>query len=387
MNSLGIRQSPLARHLVDRMLAIAEKHLPTEDVKRASSEAFYVLCDKYEEWSDKQAFREALAQLGQAACFPAEGDAEEWYRADSLYAPYRAEAFRSQANILDFRNTARLKTELLEDLGIVINPETALVIKHLQYCVANEVQPHISTYQVLNERAQRSDPLISTLDGSKCIYVESQKTFVRPNQLYWVPQQLGRYAFTIPGNYESFKPLFDEIGVKAAPDSTDYMDIALDIVGEYYEQSKFLKGPDRAIYDVCLENVAVAYDKQEHVASDFDQIKKAPIVLNLQDQLAHPDEILLQDSEWHAGFFSGELDRALCKYDSERCPLLEEIGVRRLSESAQVELDFVDGQQVDENQLAENLVARADIFDRLFHDEPKAVRTKSSECSHRTYRR
>jgi len=49
IDSLGIRRSPIARHLVDRMLRIAEKHLPTEDAQRASSEAFYVLCDKYED--------------------------------------------------------------------------------------------------------------------------------------------------------------------------------------------------------------------------------------------------------------------------------------------------------------------------------------------------
>ena len=81
--------------------------------------------------------------LRQASCFPADGDAEEWYRADRLDSPYRAEAFRSQASILDFRNTARLKTELLEELGITINPETRLVINHLQHCVTTGVQPHV----------------------------------------------------------------------------------------------------------------------------------------------------------------------------------------------------------------------------------------------------
>ena len=87
------------------------------------------------------------------ACFPAEGDTENWHSGGDLYAPYRAEAFRSQANILDFRNTARLKTELLEDLDVTINPETRLVIDHLQYCVKTGAQPHVSIYQVLNERA------------------------------------------------------------------------------------------------------------------------------------------------------------------------------------------------------------------------------------------
>ncbi len=376
IDSLGIRRSPIARHLVDRMLSIAEKYQPTEDAKRASGEAFYTLCDNYEAWKEKRSFQDAIAALRHAACFPAVGDTEEWYTADSLYAPYRADAFRSQANILDFRNTVRLETELLEELDISVNPETQLVINHLQHCITTGEQPHVSTYQVLNERAQRSDTLITTLAGSRCIYVESQKTFVRPNQLYWMPQQLGRYAYTIPGNYESFKPLFDAIGVKNTPEGRDYVDILLDIVGEYFEQSKPVTGPDRAVYDVCLAGVSSAYEQEELTPSDLKRLQEAPSILNLQGQLTHPDEVLLQDSEWHAGFFGGELDQALCKPAPELWPLVEEIGVRRLSVSAQVTLEFVDGPQADETQLAEKLMERISILARLLHDKPTAVRKK-----------
>lgn len=376
ISSLGIRRSPIARHLVDRMLFIAEKYLPTEDAKRASSEAFYVLCDNYEEWKEKKAFQDAIADLRHAACFPADGDTEDWHTADSLYAPYRADAFRSQANILDFRNTVRLKTELLEELDVSINPETNLVIDHLKHCIKTGVQPHISTYQVLSERAQRSDPLISTLAGSRCIYAESQRTFVRPNQLYWVPQQLGRYAYTIPGNYGSFKPLFDAIGVKNTPDGGDFVDILLDIVGEYFEQSKPMTGPDRAVYDVCLASAASAYEHEELTPSDLQRLKEAPSILNLRGHLTHPDEVLLQDSEWYAGFFGGELDQALCKPALELWPFVEVVGVRRLSESARVTLEFVDGPQADETPLAEKLMERMDILARLLHDKPTTVRKK-----------
>ncbi|EOX3399533.1 DUF3883 domain-containing protein [Vibrio cholerae] len=376
IDSLGIRQSPIARHLVDRMLFIAEKYLPTEDAKRASGEAFYVLCDNYEKWKEKKAFQDTLDDLREVACFPADGDTEEWHTADSLYAPYRADAFRSQANILDFRNTVRLKTELLEELGISINPETRLVIDHLKDCIGLGVQPHVLTYQVLNERAQRSDPLIATLAGSQCIFVESQKTFVRPNQLYWVPQQLGRFAYTIPSNYEAFKPLFDSIGVKNTPDGRDFVDILLDIVGEYFEQSKALTGLDRAVYDVCLTSVAAAHENEELTQSDMQRLREAPTILNIRGQLTHPDEVLLQDSEWHAGFFCGELDQALCKPAPELWPFVEEVGVKRLSESALVALEFVDGPQADETQLAERLMDRLDILARLLHDKPTTIRKK-----------
>ena len=329
IDSLGIRRSPLAQHLVERMLFIAEKYLPTEDAKRASGDAFYVLCDHYEEWKEKPFFQGAIDSLRGVACFPAEGDTQSWHSGGELYAPYRAEAFRSQANILDFRNTARLKTELLEDLDVTINPETRLVIDHLQYCVKTSAQPHVSTYQVLNERAQRSDPLISTLAGSRCIYVESQKSFVRPNQLYWSPQQLGRYAFTIPGNLEAFKPLFTAIGVKNAPEGRDYVDILLDIVGEYFEQSKPVAGADRSVYDACLMGVSASDEREEIGAPDIRRLQEAQTILNLMGQPTHPDEVLLQDSEWHAGFFNGELDRALCKPAPELWPFIEKVGVRR----------------------------------------------------------
>lgn len=376
IDSLGIRRSPLAQHLVERMLFIADKCLPTEDAKRASGDAFYVLCDHYDEWKEKPFFQGAIDSLRGVACFPAEGDTENWHAGGDLYAPYRAEAFRSQANILDLRNTARLKTELLEDLDVTINPETRLVIDHLQYCVKTGAQPHVSTYQVLNERAQRSDPLISTLAGSRCIYVESQKSFVRPNQLYWSPQQLGRYAFTIPGNLEAFKPLFTAIGVKNAPEGRDYVDILLDIVGEYFEKSKPVAGADRSVYDACLMGVSAADEREEIGAPDIRRLQEAPTILNLMGQPTHPDEVLLQDSEWHAAFFNGELDRALCKPAPELWPFIEKVGVRRLSESAEVALEFVDGQRIEEPQLAEKLMERIDILARLLHDKPTPVKQK-----------
>jgi len=379
IDGLGIRRSAKAQHLVDRMLFIAEKFMPTEEAKRASGEAFYVLCEHFDEWKEKNFFQDVIKSFRGVACFPAEGDMERWHPADSLYAPYRAEAFKSQANILDFRNTSRLKTELLEDLDVTINPETQMVINHLKHCVEVGTQPHVSTYLVLNERAQQLDPLIPTLADSHCIYVDSQKAFIRPNQLYWTPQQLGRYAFTIPGNLEAFKPLFTAIGVKNAPEGRDFVGILLEIVGEYFEQSKVVTGADRAVYDACLIGVSVSDERGEIEEVDIRRLQEAPTILNLKGQLTHPDEVLLQDSEWHAGFFNGELDRALCKPVPELWEFVEKVGVRRLSESAEVALEFIDGPESDERQVAEKLMDRMDILARLLHDKSTAIRKKIRE--------
>lgn len=376
IDSIGLRRSPMAEHLVQRMLFIAEKYLPTEDAKRASAEAFYVLCDRFDECKEQPFFLDAINNLKRSRCFPAIDDEEEWYSANFLYAPYRAEAFSSQASVLDFRNMARLNRDLLKKLNVALEPETSLVINHLRHCVSKKSPAPFTTYQILNERSKDEGSSISALSGEPFIYIESQRGYVRSNQLFWMPQQLGSYAFTIPGNLEAFKPLFNAIGVKNVPEGRDYIDILLDIVGEYFEQSKALTGLDRAVYDVCLSSVAAAHEHEELTQSDLQRLREAPTILNVWGQLTHPDEVLLQDSEWHAGFFCGELDQALCKPAPELWPFVEEVDVKRLSESAQVALEFVDGPQADETQLAEKLMDRLDILTRLLHDKPTTVRKK-----------
>ena len=103
LDHLGLRRTPMAQHLVDRMISLAEEELPTDDVKRASAETFYALCDNFDIWKNGALFQDALSDLREAACFPAEGDVDEWHAPDALYAIYSAEAFRSQGKILGLR--------------------------------------------------------------------------------------------------------------------------------------------------------------------------------------------------------------------------------------------------------------------------------------------
>ena len=281
IDSIGLRRSPMAQHLVERVLLIAEKYTPSEDVKRASGEAFYALCDRFEEWKEQPFFQGIITSLKGSACFPAIDDDQNWYSANSLYAPYRAEAFSSQASVLDFRNMVRLNRDFLKKLNVALEPETTLVINHLRHCVAINSPAPFTTYQILNERSKDESSLISALSGEPFIYIESQKGYVRSNQLFWMPQQLGRYAFTIPGNLEAFKPLFNAIEVKNAPEGRDYIDILLDIVGEYFVQLKPVTGADKSVYEACLNGVATSDEREEIDASDIRRLQEAPTILNL----------------------------------------------------------------------------------------------------------
>ena len=376
IDALGLQKLALPTHLAHRIITISENALPKEDEKKLSGEAFYLLCDYYDEWKDKSDFQNALNDLKCAKCFPSQGDSENWFEPDSLYAPNRAEAFHSQAKILDFSNTQRLNQKLLIKIGISTEPETIMVIEHLKLCINENIQPHFFTYQILNERAQKDETLISTLTDEKCIYVESQKIFVRPNQVYWFSQNLGKYAFTIPNKIEIFKPLFNALGVKNAPEGKDYADILLDIVGIYFEQSKAIIGADRSVYDRCFSNVSISYENDEFGQEDLIRLREAPVILNLNGEPTHPDEVLLQDSEWHISFFNGELEQALCSYPPEQIEFIKLLGVRRLTEAAKINLAFIDGEEIEESEIAASILQRMSILKRLLYDKKRDIREK-----------
>lgn len=48
---------------------------------------------------------------------------------------------------------------------------------------------------------------------------------------------------------------------------------------------------------------------------------------------------------------------------------IEEVGVKCLSESVYVNLEFVDGLEVDELDIVEKLMERMDVFVRLLYDK------------------
>ena len=281
LEGVGIRRSATARHLVDRILGIADGSPPTDDAKRASSEAFYVLCDNYDQWKVDASFREAIVDLRSTACLPAQGDPENWHAPDSLYAPYRADAFRSQARILDFRNTARLKTDLLEELESHHQPPDGTrhrAPEALHGARGRAAQIHLPRP---NRTRGFGSPGIGT--RRERMHLCREPGEVPPDQ----PSVLGCAAARPVRLHDSrelrpFKPLFRAIGVKDAPECSDYVDILLDLVGAHFERSAPVVDPDRTIYDACLANVVAAHGREECDLSELRRLRQAPTILSLE---------------------------------------------------------------------------------------------------------
>ena len=373
--NLGLLDSPIVRHLVDRILAVAESFSPDTKARKASETAFYELCNVYEENSGDDDIEAELTRLVSVRCLPVIGDTKNWYMLEETYAPFRYQAFQSQAHILDFKNTQKLNSDLLKALSISTTAETHLVVNHLLHCVDNQEPASNLVYQVLNERAKQGDSELSRLRGKPCIYLDAQVRYVRPNQLYLFPQSLGKYSFSVPGELDQYKDLFEVIGVKKEPEPKDYIDIVLDIVEENYPRQAQISPEDNAIYQCCMDALVQSWGMDNCISTeDFSRLKQAPTILSVTGLLCHPDEVLLHDSEWHAGHFGDELSPMLCKPDPAWWPFFAELGVERLTRKASVDLEYVDGVEQVEEQIRDKMLERSGVFARMLHDKPVETR-------------
>ncbi|VCW38723.1 hypothetical protein [Pseudomonas aeruginosa] len=220
-------------------------------------------------------FQDAISSLKRSACFPAIDDDEDWYFANSLYAPYRAEAFSSQASVLDFRNMARLNRDLLKKLNVALEPETSLVINHLRHCVAkitstfhhvSDTQREIERRRLFHFDVDRGTVHLHRKPEELC---EIQSAFLDASAAWALCVHHSRQP-------RSVQALIQCDWGKECPEGRDYVDILLDIVAEYFEQSKPVTGVDRSVYEACLIGIAASDEREELGASDIRRLQEAP---------------------------------------------------------------------------------------------------------------
>ena len=378
IENLGVLHAPAPVHMVDRILTISSAVPPDAKARAASGAVFYELCRQFDKSSADANLMRTLHRLVSVQCLPALGDTTRWYMPEELYAPYRYHAFVSQVQVLDF-NAQKLDKDLLEVLSVSTVAETKHVVNHLLHCI--EFQSPVSplVYQILDERAKKESDQFLPIKNKPCIYVETENRFIRPNQLYLIPQELGSYSYAVPRGMDLYKDFFEAVGVKQKPEAKDYIDIILEIVEKHYTQQTILSEVDQAVYIRCVEMLVDAHEMGEVEEEKIEPLREAPSVLNVVGKFCYPYELLLQDSDWHVKLFGDDLQKMLCKADYRWWPLYQLLGIQLLSQRASVELDYVGGQEKMEEEVRDKLVERSGLFLRLLHDETAVVRARLSE--------
>lgn len=372
---LGVRESPCAEHVFRRLKQLTEEE-PTREVQKQVEQLVYVLSENFDRWKQEDGDDYEQLELHQNdALFPAEGVYDKWFSGAELHAPYRYQAFASQAKVLPFRNMQRLSGEVLQFFGFVMEPATELVISNLRHFakIREAVSPF--TYQMLDERARKEEGvgLIQALRNEPCIWNANTETYLKPSQVFWSAPQLGRFGYQVPPRAKDYRHFLDAAGVERFPTPTHYIDIVCEICSEYGE-GRPLDPADMAVMGGCLKEIALALgDTEDDLREHLSKLSEWPCIPTLPECLAYTEEVAVADSEWHVAPFGDEIQGMLTPDVPELRPLYEKLGVVPVSSVVSQSIDYVEESRT-RRELAQVFVERAELFVRLIHDQPNQKR-------------
>ena len=204
---------------------------------------------------------------------PARGDRRQWYKPTSLYAPYQAHIFNSQAKILHVSPNSN--RSFLEFLGVHINPSPALVVEHLLYCAERKQPVNMDVYRFLNENAD--DPAIQKLKSARCLWLEG--AYRSPDHVFWEEHPFPRYRWRLGDNLWSYRPLLERIGVANSPNHEDAMHVLSEISSEFASASRPLGDQEYAVLMNCWKMCEKALEQgtlSEQCLGGLGEIRSIP---------------------------------------------------------------------------------------------------------------
>ena len=225
--------------------------------------------------------RSELTPLQSIEWLPARGDKTQWYQPDSLYAPYRSYLVDSQAAILDIHKPNR---ELLNFLGIHINPSPDLVVRHLLDRAEKEVPVNTEVYRFLNDNID--DPVVEQLRSAKCLSFEGG--YRSPDHVFWGEPFLGRYRWHLPEGLRAFEPLLRRIGVKDTPDHDDVLGVLHDISAEFSDTNSPLDDDAYTVLMHCWKILEETLNKEDIAIGTLMALRNNKVIPNRDRILYSP---------------------------------------------------------------------------------------------------
>lgn len=376
LKSLGVLTKPHYRHIIEKIYKLSQESSPTAEIRKLSENLFYKLCETYSNSKNKrESIEDEIHDLQHEEIFPIIGDNESWHCPNEIYAPYKYQAFESQEDILDFLDEKKLSKKLLEILSLKFHTDISIteISNHLIYCIDNNNKPHHLLYQELDKRVQdlgsddykklRAQDL---LKDKKCIWVSNR--FVSPKQIFYTKQNLGEYAFTIPEKIDQYKNFFDWIGIKDTPSVKSYIQIIQDIVNKYFPRNGPVSNKDKKIYEICTSQIVDLCETSQGEWSTIELLADFKSILNINNSFCFYDDVLIEDSDWYKSFFTGDNFHWLSKFKNSSL-LLEKLGVKKLSKTVILELDFKDGEERPEHEKTKILRDRINLYMRILQDQ------------------
>lgn len=389
--SLGMRSRPSLTHALDRIEAVVED-LPSDKTRDAISKIFGFILEVYQDESlaeNEEQFEDEISRMRYTAWLPAEKegklDTEVWYAPHDLHQPFRAGGFSSQVPVLGVTGMGRrLNREFLEFLEMPAEPDTSIIVDHLEDCIERGLEPSKHSYQILSERLKKEDDQLSIerLKNERCIYAPKRKKFIGTDRFFWSKPHLARYCFKAPEWMHEYKELFDFLGVTDEPSTETYVDVLIDIADEFGGVASPLPGEISLVHDVCSRTLS---EKLRHdpagTYQHLERLREHPFLFTFARTLAFVDEVAIQDSDWLAEPFGGDLDARLVRSSAETVELIDWFKIQPLS--LVTRLEIVDlGDVIDDEDATQLVRDRSDLLGWLCVD----LRMETRICLEKTLR-
>ncbi|TAJ18918.1 MAG: hypothetical protein EPO65_07930, partial [Dehalococcoidia bacterium] len=285
-------------------------------------------------WSGlSDAERERYARLKSLRWLPAEGDRVAWWQPSDLAASFNRTLFESQAKFLDVpMRSQQTAVPLFDYLGIVRAPRPYQVVRHLQKCVDDDVDPPAGIYEWLNNTAQEAD--IAQLRGIRCLRLGGK--YYRASEVFWGDHPFGRFRMRLGESFRNYNRLLSLLGVREAATHVD----AIEVLKQIAEERGHNKlESDREIVLECWVMLSDSLTRRETTAADLRlALGEVACVPNQQDLLYPPTWMFFEDRPDLATKFTELLRHNTVRRPERAWIAMQGAGVRPISEVVTGEL-------------------------------------------------
>jgi hypothetical protein len=327
---LGVSDRPRPRHVRERVGQLTER-VPDDAAVAVVHEILRLIAAQATAGSVRSAeirarLKNDYSDLFTIAWLPAVDDRSRWYAPEQVYRRQREHLFQSQAVFLDapprIQNEA---VDVLEALNVKVEPSVAMVVAHLRHCSHTESEAHADIYRKLDNDFEdpaiaelREFPSLRRLDGS----------WIRPDEAFWEEHGLGRLATRLdPHEWNAWRRLLEEIGVRAQPDHRD----ALRVLATIADQD-LAPGDRPPIVARCWQLLESSLDAGNIQAKEINAaLGDRRCVLDEDQELLRPPEVYADDRPQLVALLRPLLGPALITRPSASWQALQAAGVTAVS--------------------------------------------------------
>jgi hypothetical protein len=330
LSDLGVSDRPRPHHVRERVRQLTER-APDDAAVAVVHEILRLIAAQARAESARSSeiparLKNDYSELFTAAWLPAVGDRSRWYAPDDIHRRQREHLFRSQAVFLDV--PPRIQNEavdVLDALNVKVEPSVAMVVAHLRHCSDTGSAAHADCYRKLDNEVEdpaiaelREFPSLRRLDGS----------WIRPDEAFWEEHGLGRLATRLDAHeWNAWRRLLEEIGVRAQPDHRDALRVLATIVDQ-----DLVPGDLPPIVARCWQLLESSLDAGDIHAKEINAaLGDRHCVLDEDQELLRPPEVYADDRPQLAAMLRPQLGPTLITRPSASWQALQAAGVTAVS--------------------------------------------------------